>query len=198
MVDLIPAEYRKRLQAQRLLRGFGWSCLAIVLAFGVSYATLARALNTERAALARNRQLQAQNSARLARLAELQAQEQNAAEQLRALAALRGDAAIYPLFDAIDTAINASVWFSELEFSRSGRTGTELPTAGGDSRGGQTEIRGVAADHAALADFIGLLGSRPGVIEVSLRDSSTRSYPGFQVVDFHLTALIGATTGTPK
>jgi Tfp pilus assembly protein PilN len=193
MVDLIPAEYRRQLQVKRLLRGFAWSFLALLLAFGVSYTTLARALKGERATIVRDRQLQAQISARQLRLAELKSQEDAIAKRLRDLTALRGEAPIRPLFDAIDSALSARVWFSEFEYARDDEPAKVASAA--VARGGHAEIGGVAANHAALAEFVTLLGGRPDIVEVRLRDSSTRSYPTFQVVEFHLSAQIGGTPG---
>jgi len=195
MVDLIPAEYRKQLQTKRLLRGFVWSFVALLLAFGVSYTTIARALSGERASLARGRQLQAQNSARQSRLNELRTQEEAVAKRLNELAALRGKAPVVPLFDALDAALRARVWFSELGYARDGASGKGAPANASDARSGHAEIRGVAANHAALAEFVALLGSRPEVTEVKLHDSNIRSYPTFQVVEFHLSARIGGTSG---
>ena len=215
MVDLIPAEYHRGLRLQRLLRGFGWTCLAIVLAFGVSVAALARAVHAERAALARFKQLQAQNAAWQARLAELNAQKSDAARRLRALDALRGGAPIGHLFGDVDAALNGQVWFRELEFVRGDEAGANLSQARpqgrieavdahapaaphASPRAGRAEIRGIAADHAALADFIRQLGTRPGVSEIRLRDTSARSYPNVQVVDFDLAAVVDAVTGVAQ
>ena len=195
MVDLIPAEYRRQLQAKRLLRGFVWSVLSLLLVFGVSYTTLARALSAERATLVRSRQLQAQNSARQLRLTELKTQEEAIAKRLRDLDALRGEAPIVSLFEAIDAALSARVWFSEFDYARDDEPAKGASANAAVARGGHAEIRGVAANHAALAEFVALLGSRPDVVEVKLRDSSMRSYPGFQVVEFHLSAQIGGTSG---
>ena len=220
MVDLIPAEYRRGLRAQRLLRTFGWTCLALVLAFGVSFTGLARAVSAERAALARYKQLQAQSAAWQARLTELKAQKESADSRLRVLDALRGGAQIGPLFDQVDAALNARVWFQDLEFSQGGETGlpgveagvpkAAVPGSGSvaaaaadkpaepSQRSAHAEIRGTAADHAALADFIRQLGSRPGVSKVELRDTNTRSYSNVQVVDFRLAATIGVAAGAAQ
>jgi hypothetical protein len=205
MVDLIPAEYRRSLRLRRMLRAFAWSCLALLLAFGVSFAALGRALGAERAALARYRQLQAQSAAWHARLAELKSQQEDIDRRLGALSALRGGNHLGPLFDAVDSALNARIWFRDLEYTQAADAGTPgqapaattsartaTPAASAPARNGarspHIEIRGIAADHAALADFVEQLGTRPGIAHVELRDSSTRDYPNMQLIDFHLAA----------
>ncbi len=216
MVDMIPGEYRSGLRLRRLLAGFGWTCLALVLALGVSFAALAHAVSKERTALARSRQLQAQNAAWQARLAELKTQKENTDSRLRSLDALRGGGApIGAMFNEVDAALNGRVWFRELAFSRGGEPSADKAEAGGpgkvpaaaadksvaadaNQRGARAEILGIAADHAALADFIRAFGTRPGVAEVKLRDTSTRSYSNVQVVDFHLAATMDVAAGAAQ
>ena len=73
------------------------------------------------------------------------------------------------------------------------------PGAGGAEQPGRNReraaVHGLARDHAALAQFIKQLSSQPGVNEVRLLDTSARSYPNVEVVDFQLVAVLGAAAG---
>jgi len=219
MVDLIPQEYRQAVHMRRLLRGVGWTCLALALAVGAAAAGLAYLVNDERMALARYRQLQAQSRAQGARLAELTARRNEAQKQLQTLDALRGGASIGQLVAAVDTALGERIWFQELSFSRVGDVIDRKAESAGagyvvlaakdkrpEEKGGETgwrareraEIRGLAADHAVLAEFIKQLGAQPEVRQVKLIDTSARSYPNVQVVDFQLAALLGPAPGATQ
>jgi len=219
MVDLIPEEYRRALRARRLLQRFGWACLAIAAAVAAASGGFAYFIGKERSALARYKQLQAQSRAQQARLAEVMARKDTAQKQLQALDSLRGGASIASLVDAVDAALDGRIWFQEFTFSRGGEAAERKAEAGGagyfvladkDRRGGgwneggawrtreRAEIRGVASDHAALAEFIKRLGGQPRVSDVKLLDTSARSYPGVQVVSFHLAALLGGAAGSAQ
>ncbi len=212
MVDLIPAEYRRALRVQRLLQRLGWAGLSLVLAFGLCAAGLAHLLNEERTALARYKHLQAQAQAQQARLAEIRAQRDRAGRQVQALDTLRGGASTARLFDAVDAALNGRIWFQELVYARAGVAPAAQAAAAGaaaaagkrDAAGAEenpqrarerAEIRGVAIDHATLAEFIKTLATRPGMHEVRLLDTGSRNYPGAQVVDFQVAALLGTVPG---
>ena len=69
--------------------------------------------------------------------------------------------------------------------------------AGADSWRAQerAEIRGASIDHATLAEFVRRLGEQSGVSQVRLLDTSTRSYPGLDVVDFQLAAVLDTVAG---
>jgi Tfp pilus assembly protein PilN len=219
MVDLIPEEYRRAVRVRRLIGRFGWSCCAIVAAVAAASGGLAYAIGQERAALARYKQLQAQSRAQQARLTEVMARRDNAQRQLQVLESLRGDASIAAIIGAVDAALDDRIWFQELTFSRAGEAAERKAEAGeagyfivaakdkrGDARpeGGawrareRAEIRGLARDHAALAEFIKRLGGQPEVKQVKLLDTSARSYPGVQVVSFQLAALLGAASGAAQ
>ena len=190
---------------RRIVRGSGWAALGIAVAFGAASAGLAYTINGERAAIARFKHTHAQARAQQARLTEVTARRDEARKQLQTLDGLRGGAVVGQFVDALDTALIDRIWFQEVSFSRD--TGPErkpegaAPAPGAAAKDGRpaakaddttvrieqrAEIRGVARDHTALAQFIERLGARPGIGQVRLVDTSARSYPGVQVVDFRL------------
>jgi len=206
MVDLVPQDYRRGLRLRRWLRAFGWACAGVALLTGVARLGLAHLVRTVQAGLAAARQLEAASGAQRAKLADLR---RNAAEgQIKALESLRGPAVIGQLFFAIDAATSGKVWFNELSFAReeelaeakpqvraAGRIVAVAPQAGAAERprraSQRAQIHGQALDHSTLAEFINQLGSQPGIEQVRLINTSARSYPGMQVVDFRLAALMG-------
>lgn len=210
MVDLIPDEYRRGVRLQRQIRGLAWMCLGVLLAMGLCAAGISHLLKEERAGLARLKHLQAQAGAQQARLTEIRARRDVAERRVRALDGLRGGASIQRLFDALDAALNGRIWFQELVYARA----TDAPGAADkaaeaaaarrveaktDDRMRRTreraDIRGLAVDHAALAEFIRELAARPGLSEVKLIDTSARNYPNVQFVDFQVSAMLAADTG---
>ena len=217
MVDLIPQEYRRALHLRRLLRGFAWTCVGIATALGLASAGLGYLVKDERVALARFKQQQAQGRAQQARLAELTARRDGIQKQLQALDALRGDASIGRLAEAVDASLNDQIWFQELVFSRAAderksdaaSARPPVPAAKDsrpDDKSGENvgraqeraEVRGLAADHAVLAEFIKQLGAQPEVRQVKLLDTSARAYPNVQVIGFQLAALLGADDGAAR
>ena len=214
MVDLIPADYRRSQRVQRQLRSLGWTCLGLLVALGLGAAGLAHYLDKERAALARFKHLQAQAHAQQNRLNELKTQRDLASRHVQALDTLRGSASVGRLFSAVDAALNGRIWFQELAYSRANETfgqptaagtpatvapngnrGAATPAAGARPLREQADIRGVALDHAALAEFIRQLAARPGVNEVRLLDTRARNYPNLQVVDFQVATLFEVAAG---
>ena len=219
MVDLIPEEYRQTRRLSRLLRGFGWTCCGMAAVIAATAAGVAYLVKDERVALARFQQLQAQGRAQRARLTELTARRNEAQKQLQALDALRGGASIGQLVAALDAALNERIWFQELAFRRGGDVidrkaesagagyfvvapKDKRPEDKGEENGWRAqeraEVRGLAGDHAVLAEFIKQLGAQPEVRQVRLLDTSARNYPNVEVVDFQLTALLGPAPGTAR
>ncbi len=209
MVDLVPQDYRRGLRLRRWLRAFGWACAGVALLAGVARLGLAHLVRTEQAGLATARQVEAASGAQRAKLADLQARRDAAERQVKALESLRGPAVIGELFFAIDAAATGKVWFNELSFAREEELAAAKPQARAASRivpvapqAGAAErpwrarqraqIHGQALDHSTLAEFINRLGSQPGIEQVRLINTSARSYPGMQVVDFQLAALLGS------
>lgn len=214
MVDLIPAEYHRALRMQRLLRGFGCAALCLAAGMGLAGAGLAYGISGERTALARFKHMQAQAKAQQARLAEVTGRRDQAREQLRALDALRGGAAVGSLAAAVDAALIDQVWFQELTFAHgeaverkaeAGRPGEASTAANGAAmakagestrfESARAEIRGIAGNHPALAEFVMRVAAQSGVAQAKLIDTSARTYPGIQVVDFRLALVLDGAPG---
>ncbi len=214
MVDLIPEEYRRRLRARRLLQRFGWSCLGVAAFVGLAAGALTHLVRGEREAFAHVKQAQMQGRAQQARLTEIKGRRDAAREQLRVLERLRGEVSTKLFFDAVDAALNERIWFQELSISRGKELKDKQPGSGqpaataapatpgnkvaaeGQEDGAwrhreRAEIRGLAGDHAALTGFIRQLGSQSGVSQVRLLDTSPRSYPGLQLIEFQVVAMLG-------
>ena len=202
---------------RRIVRGSGWTALGLAAAFGAASAGLAYTINGERAAIAQFKHTHAQARAQQARLTEVTARRDEAHKQLAALDGLRGGAVVGQFVDALETALIDRIWFQEVSFSRD--TGPErkqevaAPAPAAAAKDGRpaakaddttvrieqrAEIRGVASDHAALAQFIERLGVRPGIGQVRLLDTSARSYPGVQVVDFRLALILRPPAGAAQ
>jgi hypothetical protein len=60
------------------------------------------------------------------------------------------------------------------------------------------EIRGQAAGHRELTDFLDRLGSEPAMRQVRLIDTGLRSYTETNVVDFRLVALLADPRGARR
>ena len=146
-------------------------------------------------------------------MTELTARRDEANKQLQVLDGLRGGAVVSQLVDALEAALIDRIWFQEVAFTRESiperKPEPAAPAQGGTAKDGsavkidsgavrveqRADIRGVARDHAALAEFIERLGARPGIKRVKLVDTSARSYPGVQVVDFRLALTLSPVAG---
>ena len=225
MADLIPEEYRRTLRLGRWLRALCWACALFAVLAGLARLGLAHLIRAEQAGLAASRQLQAASGAQRAKLADLRARKDAVERQLRALATLRDPAVLDELFFAIDAAATGKVWFDEFNFTRDGESieakpeareagrSISVPPGAAIAQAGQgtasaaepawrarphAQIRGQALDHSTLAEFINRFGSQPGIGPVRLIDTSARTGPGVQFVDFQLAAVLGPRPETPR
>jgi hypothetical protein len=222
MVDLIPNEYRVRVRVHRALRNFAVACGCALALVALGRAGLAYELNKESSAVAKFKQQASFNAGERARLGELQGRKDGVERQVRVLEMLRGGAAISDLFFAVEDAGTDRVWFQELSFAREAEAADAKsdaripgqpslnainpPAAAPAAANGaaawrsreRAEIRGQALDHSALAEFVNRLGGKPGIAEVRLLDTSTRTVANSQVVEFRLIALLGAAPKAKK
>jgi Tfp pilus assembly protein PilN len=211
-MDLIPAAYRQRLRFDKLLRRFLLACVAVMVLIAAARAALGFLIEQEGPVHAQYLKLEATSRSQRERISALTAQKAKVELQGRILASLRGESDINPLFMAIDKAITRSVWFHEMKFARDGQlvsvkpeavnTGYFIvvpkdPKAANPQAGDQAwrtekhmEIRGIAADHTALTEFMKTLDSQPGLNGVRLLNTGTRSYTAMQVVEFSIAATL--------
>ncbi len=212
-IDLIPADYRLQLRLKRhgtrFLVFFG--CLVLVIA-GSQWG-LSRSLEAERAAIQQLKTGEMDLLQQKTRLEELRSEKADLTNRLQVLKALRGGPPAERIFVQIDRAIGREVWFTELKFIREGQVQEVEPQSGTPgyfvivskdrnrdrSESWQTktriEIRGQALTHSALAEFVRRLQVQPGIADVYLLNTGSRSYTTSQVIDYQLAAVVDSAEG---
>jgi hypothetical protein len=209
-LDLIPADYARRQVLRRRIRqlftaGVALACL-LLLARSTLY-LLTSAEKRQVAELQRQADLWAQGKARIE---EYQKRKLATQKQLIALDELRGRDRLRLFLTALDAAYVENVWFDEIRYyRRNDAPAGNLDSLPGGARAGiivlpeknaatpaapdigqRVEITGHAVNHATLAQFMRRLESQRGIAEVSLLDTSARSYPNAVVIDLKLALLI--------
>ena len=209
-IDLIPSDYRRRLQQQSMLRSYGIGLIAVnaaivALALGIMQSVKAKqdeatALRTANA-LTRHQQEQ---------LDQLRAQRSGYEEQWSLLRGLRAGAEIEDIFELVDRSlVDDRLWFSAWSFRRAGVVtdgaprGTETgyfvivdPEQAGDDPAMKVEthmsISGQASDHQALSRFVRNLFEQPDVKDVSVQKTSQSSIGTTRIVEFDLTVVLNS------
>jgi len=211
-LDLIPADYAQRQILLRRVKRFiaavaSLACL-LVLARGTLY-LLTSAEMREVARLQGQERLWAQGKAKLE---EYRKQKLATQKQLVALDELRGRDRLRLFLKAVDAAHLENVWFDEIRYYRRENPPTgdsppgvaragiivvpekNVPAPGTAPKAPDIEQRvgivGHAINHATLAEFMRRLESQRGIADVSLVDTSPRSYPNALVIDLKLSLLI--------
>ena len=194
-IDLIPADYRALRQGRRW---WGWCLAAIALALlatagarGWLQAAMAR--DEPQVALLRAQTSQAQTLRK--ELMALNQREGELQDQLRGLRALRQNPPWQAALEAVDHAHNPQVWLDQMQVLATLPVSPLAPTPGASATVPtaptyRLEIKGHAADHAALSQFVQALGEQPGLAEVRLTQSGLRQAAGGDVVDFELRAAL--------
>lgn len=206
--DLIPADYAREQALRRRLRwtmaSFVLLCCVIVLARS-ALGFLVAGEKEQVAQLQAKKRLWQENKTK----AEKYAREAVATEkQLLALDELRGREHLRLFLEALDGAYVDKVWFDEIRYYRrenlpaapaplaGARTASApvaqkgaapLPAQRVEQRVGMT---GHAMNHVTLAEFMRKLESQPAVGDLTLIDTSPRSYPSGLVIDFKLGLLV--------
>ena len=213
-IDLIPGDYARKRELEVRVRRF-----LVALALVLGLVALGRAgieilISLQGAEVARLRargELSAQEAAK----ADAYRKQKRAVEkQLAELDELRGRDRLMLLLRAIDNAYIDRIWFDEMHFfRRENLTAGRLDAVPGGSRAGiivvpkenipppgttikpleieqHAEIVGHALSHTSLAEFMRGLGRQPGVADVRLLDTGSRSYANAVVVDLKLSLLI--------
>lgn len=212
-IDLIPNEYRTRLQQQALLRQLGiFFAILAVAVVGVSQYLVAAVARTTAIAT----DLRTQNAITQQQQGQLQTLMDQRAEYQRQWSLLRGlraGAAIDDIFLIVDRSIVAGeLWFLDWGFRRAGvivegeRRGIEtgyfvVVASEEDSRGDESlevetrmSIRGQAKDHQALSTFVRGLFEQPLVKDVNVRKTSQSAFAGGHVVSFDITVVLKSTS----
>lgn len=210
--DLVPSSYRRRRWLRRALVRFGVGYLLVGVALGGAKAALTMRIDAESSEIERLRADKNSVLAQRAAVDELDERRAALETRLRALETLRGGPPVGQVFDAIDRALGADVWFIDWRFLRAGEfvdvepktvnrgymvlvpAGESTDEARGWRLSTHMEIKAQALTHSALAEFVQRLYAEPIVAEVRLLNTRSRRYTTREVVDFELAVLVGGRT----
>ena len=186
---MIPRSYREGLRVRRTLTVYGAALALLLLAGGGASALLRWRLALETPQLDQGRTNSVQTAALLAQVTRAQERKNTLAENVEALASLRGAGEVEALARLLDGALNDKVWFEHLRFSRTQEllqtppsplppdtVQARAPASGAVQAwrlGSHVEIDGRALDNAALAAFLGALAADPALANVRFLNSST-------------------------
>jgi Tfp pilus assembly protein PilN len=176
-IDMIPRSYRAALRARRAMAGYGTALALLALGGGATGALLRWRLAAEAPRLERLRAAERQADAMRARLAQLGQRRDALAQEVQALAALRGVGDAGALAASLDGALNDRVWVERLAFSRS-QEALQTPAAGMLVSHGQAwrlssnvEIAAQASDRDAMTSFLAALAASPMLSDVRFLNS---------------------------
>lgn len=189
-MDMIPRSYHDALRVRRTFARYG-AALALVLAVGGAGSGWLRwRLAVEAPRLAQLHAASAEAQAMQARLVAAQQRKQGLLQASETLAALRASGTLARLSGALDGALNDRVWFDQLQFSRTqeqlraplpsplpdGTLAVQAPGAANGASGywrlaSQVDISAQAADHEAMARFLGALSADPALADVRFLNS---------------------------
>jgi Tfp pilus assembly protein PilN len=200
-IDMIPRSYREAVRARRLLAAYGTG-LALLLAAGCGASALLRwRLAVATPQLERLRAATAQAEAMRAQVVAAQQRKDALAQDVQALAALRGVGSVAVLSGALDAALNDKVWFDQLQFARTqellrdplpqGALQVRVAARGGAPAAVQAwrlashvEIAGQALDNAAMTTFLAAMSASPVLDNVRFLNSSSQAAGDQPVVAF--------------
>ena len=211
-LDLIPADYAQRQILLRRVKRFVAAAVSLACLLVLARGMLQLLTSVETGDVARlqgQERLWAQSEAKVEEYRKQKLATQN---QLLALDELRGRDRLRLFLKAVDAAHVENVWFDEIRYYRRDNlpAGDSLP---GGARAGiivvpeknvpapgtalkapdieqRVGIVGHAINHARLAQFMRRLESQRGIADVSLVDTSPRSYPNALVIDLKLSLLV--------
>ncbi len=211
-LDLIPADYAQRQILLRRVKRFVAAAVSLACLLVLARGMLQLLTSVETGEVARlqgQERLWAQSEAKVEEYRKQKLATQN---QLLALDELRGRDRLRLFLKAVDAAHVENVWFDEIRYYRRDNlpAGDSLP---GGARAGiivvpeknvpapgtalkapdieqRVGIVGHAINHARLAQFMRRLESQRGIADVSLVDTSPRSYPNALVIDLKLSLLV--------
>jgi len=206
-IDMIPRSYREGLRVRRTLTIYG-AALAVLLVAGAGASAFLRwRLGVETPRLESGRSASTQAGAMRVQLSAALARKDLLAENVAALATLRGAGEVAALASVLDGALNAQVWFGELHFARTQELLQAPPPAplppgvvqaraaqSGAAQawrlGSQVRIAGQARDNAAMTAFLAKLAADPGLTNVRFLNSSTAAADEGGAVNFSVAAAL--------
>lgn len=203
-IDLIPADYH---QLRQHRRWWLWSLAVmalLLLGTAGARAWLQRAMALEGPRMATLRAQASEAQVLQTELLALGQREAQLQTQAQALRALRRSPPWPTALMAVDQAYTPRLWLDQIQVLAPlpAPVSTPLPSAAAAlvpvlaPAAARLEIKGHAADHATLSQFVQALGTQPGLAEVRLTQSGLHQAAGVDVVDFELRAAL-AHEGAP-
>ena len=210
-IDLIPADYRKRIDQRRAVRRAAIivGCLVVVVVFaGRLIAAEVTELEARVALLQSNNAISQQQRDQLE---VLRTEEASLERQWSLLRGLRAGAAAEDIFTIVDSALSGKdIWFLNWEFRRAGvivgdadrgvDTGYFIVVPADEPSGTAPDwqvethmnIQGQAKDHQALSTFVRALFEQRHIVDVSVQRSSLTDYAGGRAVSFEVTVVLAS------
>ncbi len=198
---MIPRSYREGLRVRRTLTVYGAALAVLLVAGAGASAALRWRLGVETPRLEASRAASSQAGVMRTELTTALARKERLAENVAALASLRGAGEVASLASVLDGALNEQVWFTELRFARTqellqAAPPTPLPAGVVQTRaaqagalqawrlGSQIRIAGQARDNAAMTAFLTKLAADPSLANVRFLNSSTAAAEDGGAVNF--------------
>ena len=213
-LDLIPADYAQRQLLRRRVRRFAAAVVSLACLVALARLTLHFLSSIEKGEVARLRIQEQLVTQGKTRMEEYRNRKLATQQQLIALDELRGRDRLRLFLKALDAAHVENVWLEEIKYYRRdnlaagnpdsppgiARAGIlvvpekSAPQPGTAGTGPDVEqrvgITGQAANHATLAQFMRRLEGQPGIADVSLLDTSRRSYSNALLIEMKLSLLV--------
>ena len=208
-VNLIPADYTRQQNIRRVAKRFLYCFGALLLLGFAARIALGTVYNYEKSRAEKLKSGEVLMEEQKKQYDQFAAKKEDLQIRLNMLEHLRGGPPAKEMFTVVDKAINESVWFSRINFSRAGEeddsrqksrsTGyfivvpKEKPEASPPKPwliSGHINITGMALTHSALAEFVNLLVAQPQIKTVQVQNTHSRKYLETSVVEYELIAVM--------
>ena len=208
-LNLIPGDYERQRNIRRVVKIFLFFAAALLLLGIAGRIALGLASNYEKSRAEKLKTGEVLMLEQKQQYDALAATKEGLQLRLDMLEHLRGGPPAREMFIVIDRAINESVWFTKLNFSRAEEEDKSRPK--GRSTGyfivvpqdelvsspkeqvqnsGEIKITGRALTYSALAEFVNLLVAQPQIRAVQVQNTHSRQYLETSAVDYELTAMM--------
>ena len=209
-IDLIPPDYRLRLQRQSMLRSYGIGLLVVNAALVILALAIGQTVNARQEQATELRTANALTRHQQEQLDQLRAQRIGYEEQWSLLRGLRAGAEIGDIFELVDRSlVDDRLWFSDWSFRRAGvltdaaprgtETGYFVVVDSEQARDDESmkvethmSVSGQASDHQALSRFVRKLFEQADVRDVSVQKTSQLNVGNARIVEFDLTVVLNS------
>ena len=208
-VNLIPGDYTRQQNIQRAVKRFIYCLAALLLLVFAARTALGMVYNYEKSRAEKLKSGEVLMEEQKKQLDQLAAKKEDLQLRLNMLEDLRGGPPAKEMFILIDKAINESVWFTKINFSRADEKGDSsqqgrstgyfivVPKEGQEAaqktswqNSGHININGIALTHSALAEFVNQLVVQPQIKTVQVKNTHSRKYLEASVIEYELTAVM--------